>query len=79
MGNNTGRSEDIKELYHRLEREPNKGTRENIRHTIQLIKNESGSIRSMREALVKAHRNSDYQEVKDIHDFISKKAKYKNG
>lgn len=76
---NTGRNHDITELYRQLDRELNKGTRENIRHTIQRIKGESGTIRSMREALVKAHRNSDYQEVKDIHSFIEKKAKYKNG
>jgi recombinational DNA repair protein RecR len=75
---NTGRTEDIKELYHQLERTPNKGTREDIRRTISLIKNESGAVKSMRESLVKAHRNSDYQEVKDIHDFVKNKRQYKN-
>ena len=75
---NTGRTEDIKELYKQLERTPNKGTRENIRHTIQRVKNESGAVKSMRESLVKAHRNNDYDNVKDIHDFIKNKVKYQN-
>ena len=73
---NTGRSEDIKELYRLLDREPHASTRENIRRTIQMVKNESGAIRSMREALIKAHRNKDVEEIKDIHDFIEGKEKY---
>lgn len=64
------------ELYRLLERETNPSTRENIRFTIQTIKNESGSIRSMRERLVQAHRNGDTEEIKDIHDYIKGKSKY---
>lgn len=73
---NTGRTEDLQELYRLLEREPNAETRRNIRDTIQLVKGETGAIRSMREALVKAHRNGDTQEIKDIHDYIKGKQKY---
>jgi len=72
----TGRHEDIRELYRELEREQNPGTRENIRNTILILKNESGLIRSMREALVRAHRNGDTREIKDIHDYIKGKEKY---
>lgn len=72
----SGRTEDIMELYRLLERETNPSTRENIRFTIQTIKNESGSIRSMRERLVQAHRNGDTEEIKDIHDYIKGKSKY---
>jgi len=71
-----GRTEDIKELYDLLERETNPDTRENIRFTIQSIKGESGSIRSMREALVRAHRRGDKEEIRDVHDYIKGKAKY---
>lgn len=73
---NTGRSEDIKELYRQLDRESNPETRRNIEDTIRIIKNESGSIRSMREALIKAHRDGNKQEIKDIHDYIRGKEKY---
>jgi len=73
---NTGRSEDIKELYRQLEREPHAETRRNIRRTIQTIRNESGLVRSMRESLVKAHREGNKAEIKDIHYFIEGKQKY---
>lgn len=72
----TGRDEDIKQLYGDLQRERNPGVRQNIRHTISKIRNESGAIRSMREALVKVHRSGNVQNIKDLHDFIKNKAKY---
>lgn len=75
-GRNTGRDEDIKELYRQLDRTDRPEARRDIMRTIQIIKNESGSIRSMREALLKAHRNQDVEEIKDIHSFISSKQKY---
>lgn len=75
----TGRQQDIMELYRLWEHEPNPKHRETIMETIKSIKNESGIIKSMREALVKAHRNSDKWEIKNIHDFIKGKSKYQNG
>lgn len=72
----TGRSEDIMELYRMLEREPNEETRRNIQDTIQAIKGETGAIRSMRESLMKAHRDKNIEEIKDIHDYIKGKEKY---
>lgn len=59
-----------------LEREPSEATRENIRRTILVLKNESRLVRSMRERLVKAHRDGDREEIKDIHDFIKGKQEY---
>lgn len=76
MYRDTGRTEDIKELYRMLERETNLDRRKSINYAINAIKSESGSIRSMREALVKAHRNGDREEIKDIHEFIKGKEKY---
>lgn len=72
----TGRTDDILELYRLLNREPHKEVRDKIKESIKLVKNEDGAIRSMRESLLKAHRNGDVDEIKDIHDFISKKRKY---
>jgi len=75
----TGREQDITELYREMSRTSDPGVRESLRRTISLIKNESGSVRSMREALLKAHRSGDIDEIKDIHEFIKAKSQYKNG
>lgn len=75
----TGRSHDIIELYRELDRTSDPGVKESLKRTISLIKNESGSIRSMRESLVRAHRNGDMDEVKDIHEYIKNKSQYSNG
>jgi len=72
----TGREEDIKQLYGDLSRERNPEVRRSIQHTISNIKNESGKVRSMREALIREHRNGNVQNVKDIHDFIKRKSEY---
>jgi len=75
---NTGRTEDIKELYHQIGRESNTSRRESLRRTINMIKNESGAISSMREALVKAHREGNTGNIKDIHERVGKDLKYRN-
>jgi len=31
----------------------------------------------MREALIRAHRNGDTDEIKDIHDYIRNRSEYK--
>lgn len=72
----TGRDEDIKQLYGDLRREKNPNVRRSIERSIQTIKNESVIVRSMREALVKAHRSGNVDNIKDIHDFIKGKEKY---
>ena len=72
----SSRYHDIIELYKELDQERNPETRRSIEHTIQVLKNESGAIRSMRESLLRAHRNSDIEEVKDIHDYIAGKERY---
>jgi len=64
------------ELYRLWEHEPHKSVRDKIMHSIHLLKNEDGAVKSMREALLKAHRSGDTDEIKDIHDFIANKAKY---
>jgi len=72
-----GRDYDLELLYRELYHAPDSLARRNIQKSIALIKQETGLIGSMREALVKAHRNRDYEEVKDIHDFIQYKSRYK--
>ena len=75
---NTGRDEDIKELYRTLAREQHPKVRQNIKRTIEIIRGETGAIRSMREKLIMAHRRGDTEEIKDIHEFIKNKEKYQN-
>jgi len=78
MSSDAGRSHDIMELHRQMEREPRPEVRANLARTIQLIKGESGDVRSMRESLIRAHRNEDHEEIRDIHDYISNKQKYRN-
>lgn len=43
------------------------------------INSETGAIRSMRESLVKAHRDGNKAEIADIHSIVERKPmKYKN-
>lgn len=72
----TGRSEDVKMLHNQLSRESDPNRRQTLRHTINKISNESGAVKSMREALVRAHRDGNKSEIKDIHEFVKGKEKY---
>lgn len=72
----TGREHDIMELEKQFFWERNPETKRNIRRTIQIIKNESALIGSMREKLLRAHREGDTDEIKDIHDYIKGKERY---
>jgi hypothetical protein len=42
------------------------------------IRRESSAIRSMREALIKAHRDGNQANIRDIHEYIQHKQKYQN-
>ena len=74
----TGREHDIMELYKLYYEERHYETRQKIMESIKLLKNESEVIGSMREALLKAHRQGEVDEIKDIHDFIEGKGKYRH-
>lgn len=70
--------------YRHLEKEarsnPDPAARQSAREAMASIRKESheGHKVSMRQALINAHRSGDKQEIKDIHDYISKKKKYHN-
>lgn len=74
---NTGRDYDIEVLNEEYIRAKSDSARKNIYDAIMKIRNESGRVRSMREALIRAHRNGDVEEIKDIHDHIRNKREYK--
>lgn len=73
---NTGRDEDVKQLLKDLERETNPDTRISIQRAIGSIRNESSKIRDMRRALIKAHRDGNREEIKDIHEYVKGKQEY---
>ncbi len=74
----TGRSQDLMELQRILPRARTEKERNGILRSIAAIKGETGAIRSMRERLVKAHRESDMEEIKDIHDWVDSHSSYRN-
>lgn len=74
---NTGRDYDIEVLLNEYALAKSDSARKNIYDAAMKIRNESHRVRSMREALIKAHRNGDVSEIKDIHDYIGSKSEYK--
>jgi len=48
------------------------------RETGARIAKESRLVEDMRQHLIKAHREGNMQEIKDIHDFVINKARYRN-
>lgn len=73
----TGRQYDIAELIGEYNKAGSDSARKNIYETAMKIKNESARVRSMREALIRAHRNGEVANIKDIHDYIRNKSEYK--
>ena len=71
------RQEDIQQLREEY-KSANPHDKRVIAETAFRINKESRKIHSMREALIKAHRNKDVAEIKDIHKFIQNKQEYKN-
>lgn len=73
----TGREYDIAVLLDEYSRAGSDSARKNIYDAAMKIRNESRRVRSMREALIRAHRNQDMDEVKDIHEYIKNKIEYR--
>ena len=45
---------------------------------LERIRHEGSKIKNMREVLIKAHRDGNIQEVKDIHEFIRNRPEYRS-
>lgn len=75
-----GRKADIEELTNIL-RNPYSasGAKKQAEESLRTIANESGAVKSMRERLIKAARDGNKEEIKDIHEFVRTHSKYKNG
>jgi len=70
------RRHDIEQLRREYDQTPDPNLRKQIKDAARRIRNETGAIESMREALIKEHRKGRYDNVKDIHEFIKKRSKY---
>lgn len=49
-----------------------------LRNQMDIIKKESGKIKSMRAALIKAHQDGNKEEIDDIRDFVNSHREYRN-
>lgn len=72
------RSFDYHELVKEAKTNPDPGARSLAYRAIEDIKLESKDIRNMRESLIKAHRRGNSDEIKDIHDIVAHKKKYRH-
>ena len=72
------RVSDYQELMKEAKTNPDPGARKLAVEAMNDIKKESYEVRSMRESLIRAHRRGDADEVKDIHDIVAHKSKYRN-
>lgn len=73
-----GRQNDLQALDRMLGKERDFKKRVKIKQIMNHIINEGSLKRSMREALIRASRNGDVDEIKDIHDFIQGDDRYNN-
>ena len=69
------RSSDM-EILRNASRSSDATTRRQAEVAMERIKHEGKEVRSMREALIKAHRSGDTEEIKDIHDYIKERPEY---
>jgi hypothetical protein len=72
------RVSDYQELMKEAKTNPDPGARALAIDAMNEIRKESKEVKDMRESLIKAHRSNDREEIKDIHEIVSKKAKYRN-
>jgi hypothetical protein len=52
--------------------------RSKLKEQLNRIQFESYKVKSMREALIKAHREGNQEEINDIRDFVSRRNDYQS-
>ena len=74
------REDDYRQLEQQLARTRDPRERANIMRAMETLRKErlNPNIRAMREALIRAKRRGDMDEIKNIHDDVRKDAKYRN-
>lgn len=79
QGNNMTREADLKQLRREYKETRDLNLKKAIRKAGGKIRRETRVIKSMRESLIKEHREGRMDNVKDIHEYIKNKEKYQNG
>lgn len=72
-----GRQEDIADLNQALSRTSSPQERVAIQQQINKIRSESSKIKSMRQELVKAMREGNAENVRDINEWVAKREDYR--
>lgn len=76
-GSRSSRHYDLEHLRvaHANTKDPKE--RAKIESTAKKIASESRAVEGMRQSLIRSHRRGNADEVKDTHEFIKNKSKYK--
>lgn len=72
------REGDLQHIREELSRTRDPRKRAELNAMASKIANTPAHVRAMREELLKAHRNGDTENIKDIHDYIKNKSQYAN-
>lgn len=72
------RASDFHELAKEARTNPDPNARQLAARAMEDLKRESKPIRDMRESLIRAHRRGEEGEIKDIHDIVKSKRKYRH-
>lgn len=71
-----GRLKDVEQLNHMYNTATNDAERTAIKHSLFKIRQEDGKSRSMRDSLIKATRDANHDEIKNIHEYVAGKKSY---
>ena len=78
MEDRTNRRADL-EALRREYRHADRDGRRRIEIAAHKIANESKEVQSMRQELIKAHRRNDKKKIAEIHYYVDRQSKYRNG
>ncbi len=73
------RIHDLQELRKAWYQAKDPSEKQAIERAGEKIQKETGKIKSMREALINAHRQGNKGNIKDIHDIVEHKEDYRHG
>ena len=77
MSDRDGRNQDLDQLRQEYKTASSED-RHRIEQAAEKIRGESGKIRSMRESLIKAHRQGDKERIAGIHSYTEDHKEYRN-
>jgi head-tail adaptor len=72
------RDHDLNDLRQAWKNAKYSHERDNISRSAEKIRRETRLIESMRRDLIKAHREGNQENIKDVHSYIKGKQRYQN-